>query len=298
MMRTRRIRLGGRMSAIANRKCFIIGVVWCVLVFSAAGPAEAQREFEPLFDKFNFKAEFSWVELSTDVRLDSEALGRGTTLSFEDDLDLGNREAIPTLAFEWQIATRHRLGLRWQDIDRSSSSQALTEIQWGDEIIPVDAAIFLGFDISQAFLDYTYYPWFKDDWAFGFGLGFRVMEIQAVLSFEGVNNEIQETTDVKGTAPLPYFYADYRRLFGDNWRFNAGIGWLYISIDDISGGQWIGRLSMEYLVGRRWAFGGALNLSHIDVDWDAIGTDNMGSLLHLALDMDINDFSVYARVRF
>ncbi len=298
MMRTRKIRLGGRMSAIANRKGLAIGAVWCALVFSAVGTAEAQREFEPLFDKFNFKAEFSWVGLSTDIRLDSETLGRGTTLSFEDDLDLGNREAIPTLAFEWQIAKRHGLGLRGQDINRSSSSQALIEIQWGNEIIPINANIFLGFDIAQVFLDYTYYPWVKEDWAFGFGLGFRVMEIQVALSYEDENNEIEETTDIRATAPLPYLYADYRRLFGENWRFNAGIGWLYINIDDISGGQWIGRLSIEYLVGKRWAFGGALNLSQIDVDWDAIETDNLGNLLHLALDMGINDFSVYARVRF
>jgi hypothetical protein len=279
-------------------RSWIASTVVVAAALTIAAPAEAQREFEPLFDKFNFKAEFSWVGLATDIRLDSEALGRGTTLSFENDLDLGNREAVPTLAFEWQIAKRHRLGVRWQDISRDSSAQALTEIQWGDQTIPINANIFLAFNINQAFVDYTYYPWVKEKWALGFGLGFRVMELQATLSFREEGNLIEESSDVKGTAPLPYFYTHYRRLLGDSWRLNAGVGWLYLSIDDISGGQYIGRLGIEYLAGRRWAFGAAINLSTIDVDWDAIQHDEMGSLLSLALDMDINDISLFARVRF
>ncbi len=209
----------------------IAGVALAAAVLMAAAPAEAQREFEPLFDKFNFKAEFSWVALNTQIRLDSEVLGRGTTLNFEDDLNLGSNEAIPTLAFEWQIAKKHRLGVRWQDISRGSSTQALTEIQWGDETIPIDADIGLGFDINQLYLDYTYYPWVKEKWAAGFGIGFRVMEIQATLSWasdsiEGIDGE--GSSDVKGTAPLPYLYFDYRRLFGEKWRMNAGLGWLYV----------------------------------------------------------------------
>ncbi len=77
----------------------------------------------------------------------------------------------------------------------------------------------------------------------------------------------------------------------------AGLGWLYISIDDVSGGQWIARAGIEYLAGKRWAFGAAFNLSNIDVDWNAISTEE-DTVLNLTLDMGINDFSVFARVRF
>jgi len=78
----------------------------------------------------------------------------------------------------------------------------------------------------------------------------------------------------------------------------AGLGWLYVSIEDISGGQWIGRLGIEYLLGKRWALGGAFNLSTINVDWAGIETDEGDSLLTAAIEYDINDFSVFARVRF
>ena len=270
-----------------------------VTILTVATPAEAQRDFEPLFDKFNLKLEGSWVGLKTEIRLDSELLGEGTTLNFEDDLDLGPSKTIPTLAFEWQIAKKHKLGVRWQDITRDSTSQALTEIQWGDETIPINADISLGFDITQAFIDYAYYPWVKDRWAAGFGLGLRWMDLQATLSYRGETDEenVEGSSDVKRSAPLPYLYFEYRRLFSERWRFITGLGWLYISIDDVSGGQWIGKVGIEYLAGKRWAFGAAINVATIDVDWDAIETEEV-DVLNLALKMDINDFSVFVRVRF
>ena len=285
------------MSMHSTRQFVAVAAVIGGLILGAALPAEAQREFEPLFDKFNFKVAGSWVGLKTDISLDSALLGKGTTLSFEDDLDLDKNQIVPTLAFEWQIARKHKLGVRWQDITRDSSAQALTEIQWGDEIIPIDANITLGFDIAQLFVDYAYYPWVKDRWAAGFGLGLRFMNLQATLAYQDDENEIEGSSDVKGTAPLPYFYFEYRRLFSDNWRFITGLGWLYLKIEDVEGGQWIGRVSIEYLAGKRWAFGAAFNLSTIDVDWDAIQTEEE-DVLSLALDMGINDFSVFARVRF
>ena len=287
------------MSMVRNRYHFVIGAVFVVLVLVAAAPAEAQRSFEPLFDKFNFKLAGSWVALTTEIRLDSSlGDGKGTTLNFEDDLGLGGNQGIPTLAFEWQIARKHKLGVRWQDIGRDSSAQALTEIEWGDETIPIDADVTLGFDITQAFIDYTYYPWVKDRWAAGFGLGVRWMEIQTTLTWSEGNENIEGSSDVKASAPLPYIYFEYRRLFSDNWRFITGLGWLYISIDDISGGQLIGRAGIEYLAGKRWSFGGALNLSTINVDWDGLKDEENNTLLSGAIEMAINDITVFVRVRF
>jgi len=284
---------------IRNRYHLVIAAVFVALVLAAAAPAEAQRSFEPLFDKFNFKLAGSWVGMSTEIRLDSSlGDGEGTTLNFEDDLGLGGNEVIPTLAFEWQIARKHKLGVRWQDISRDSNAQALTEIEWGDETIPIDADVTLGFDITQAFIDYTYYPWVKDRWAAGFGIGLRWMDIQATLAWSEENEDIEGSSDVKGSAPLPYLYFEYRRLFSDNWRFITGLGWLYISIDDISGGQLIGRAGIEYLAGKRWSFGGSLNLSTINVDWDGLKDEENNTLLSGAIEMAINDITVFVRVRF
>ena len=282
-----------------RRRSVLIGAMCCVLLCAAAAPGGAQTKYGPLFDKFNLQVEGSWVGITTEIRLDSEVLGRGTTLNFENDLGLAADKTVPTLAFQWQIAKRHRLGARWQNIDRSSSAQALTEIQWGDEIIPIDADITLGFDITQTFIDYAYYPWVKDRWGAGFGLGFRWMDIQATLTYRGeVEDDVVEgSRDVKGSAPLPYIYFEYRRLFSDAWRFTTGFGWLYIKFGDIEGGQWLGRAQIEYLTDKRWGFGASINIAQAGVDWIAIATEEM-DILDARIDLDVNDFSVFLRVRF
>ena len=119
----------------SNAREYIWVATLCAVLALAAVPAEAQRRYGPLFDKFNLKVEGSWVNISTEIRLDSEILGEGTTLNFEN-LGLAADKTIPTLAFEWQIAKRHRVGVRWQDINRSSTTHVEDEIQWGDVVVP------------------------------------------------------------------------------------------------------------------------------------------------------------------
>ena len=271
-----------------------VAILTVILVVAIAVPAAAQGVYDPLFDRFNFKLEGSAVGLTSVIRLDSEYLGEGTELHFEDDLGLSGGEVIPSLSFEWQVGRRHRLGVRWQDIDRGSTAQALTEIHWGDEIIPIEANIGLAFDITTYAVDYTYYPWIKERWAGGFGIGFRVLDITTVLVVE----EIELDEQVNVSAPIPYINFEYRRMLGEHWRMKAGLGWLDLTIGDISGSQYIGRLAFEYITDRRWGFGAAINLSTINVDWDALagGEDQVDLSGHVNL--DINDFSLYVRIRF
>jgi len=261
---------------------------------SSVTTADAQGVAEPLFDTFNFKFEASWVRTQTTIRLDSELLGKGTTLSFEDDLDLPEKETTPSLSFEWQAGRRHRLGVRWQDISRGSTTQVLEEIEWGGEIIPIEADVSLGFDILTLAVDYTYYPWVKERWAGGVGLGFRVMGLKTALTVD--DTELEEQID--GTAPLPYINFEYRRIFGERWRLKAQLGWFELTYGDIKGGQYIGRLAGEYLTERRWGFGVALNLSNIDVDWQNIEVPYEIDRLTAIIDLDINDVSLYFRVRW
>ncbi len=273
-----------------HRVATILAVL--VLILTAL-PVSAQVD-EPLFDTFNFKFEASWVRTQTTIRLDSERLGEGTTLSFEDDLGLPDKEAVPSLSFEWQAGRRHRLGVRWQDVKRDSTTQVLEEIEWGGEIIPIEANVTLGFDIRTLSIDYTYYPWVKKRWAGGFGLGFRVMDLKTTLTVDNI--ELQEQID--GTAPLPYINFEYRRIIGERWRVKAALGWLELKYGDIRGGQYIGRLAGEYITSKRWGFGAALNYSNVDLDWDNIDDPIEEDTLRAKIDLGINDISLYFRVRW
>jgi hypothetical protein len=173
----------------------------------------------------------------------------------------------------------------------------LTEIQWGDEIIPVDADVTVAFDITQFFIDYTYYPWVKEKWAAGFGLGIRWMDLKAELQWR--EETIGEGGDkIDQPAPLPYVYFEYRRLFSDKWRFIFGVGWLSLTFEDFSGGNYVGRASIEYLLGKRWSVGAGINYANANVDVENIEDGEGNPEFTARLDQDINDFSVFARVRF
>jgi hypothetical protein len=232
--------------------------------------------------------------MATTIRLDSATIGKGTTVSFEDDLGLDDRTLTPTLSFEWQISRKHRLAARWQDLPRGSTTQVLEEIEWGDEIIPIESNVSLDFQVEQIFLDYTYYPWVKEKWAGGFGFGLRWMDLLTALKVEEI--ELEDQLDV--AAPLPYFNFEYRRMLSDRWRLKAGLGWFYLSVGDVSGGQWIAQVGAEYITGRLWAFGVAINASAINFDWTGIENPDGDNELRARIDMDINDVSFYVRIRF
>lgn len=275
-----------------------VATAFVAVLLALASPAAAQRDFEPLFDKYTLRLEGSAIGTSTEIRLDSEALGQGTTINFEDDLDLDGSDLIPSLTFEWQIARRHKLGVRWQDITRDSSATVDREIQWGDEIIPVNADIQLRFDVTQYYVDYAYFPWVKERWAAGFGLGARVIELSATLAWQSESTQGEGSTEAEGTGPLPYLYFEYRRLFSDHWRFRGGLGWLAVEIEDIDGSQYVARADIEYLMGRHWGFGGGLNYAVIDVDWAGLKNEAGEAAYTGAIEMDVYDVSLFVRLRF
>ncbi len=275
-----------------------VATVFTAVLLALASPAAAQRDFEPLFDKYTLRLEGSAIGTSTEIRLDSEMLGQGTTINFEDDLDLDGSSLIPSLTFEWQIARRHKLAVRWQDISRDSSAQVDREIQWGDEIIPVNADVQLGFDVTQYYVDYAYFPWVKERWAAGFGLGARVIELSATLAWQSESTQGEGSAEAEGTGPLPYLYFEYRRLLSDHWRFRGGLGWLAVEIEDIDGSQYVARADIEYLMGRHWGFGASLNYAVIDVDWAGLKNEEGEAVYTGAIEMDVNDVSLFVRLRF
>ena len=113
-------------------------------------------------------------------------------------------------------------------------------------------------------------------------------------SVEGI--ELEEQVD--GTAPLPYINFEYRRMIGERWRVKAALGWLEVKIGDVKGGQYIGRLAGEYITGKRWGFGAAVNISEIDVDWENIHGALEHDTLTAKIDLDLNDISLYVRIRW
>jgi len=137
-------------------------------------------------------------------------------------------------------------------------------------------------------LDYTYYPWIKERWAVGFGLGLRTLSILAAITVEG--ELVGQSGGADFTAPLPYINFEYRRMLSAKWRMRAGLGYFYLAIGNYSGWQGIVRLSVEHNTFKNVGFGVALNGSEVVADADS--EEFFGQV-----DIGINDISFFIRIR-
>ena len=254
-------------------------LLWC-----AASAAEAQEY--SLFDKFSGSLEASYLGLETKARVDSKRLGIGTELSFESDLDLGSSKSIPSVTLEYRLGRRHLLSAFWQDIDRSSSSQPLTEIQFGELVIPIDSNVELGYDIKEVLLGYNYYFVLKDRKAIGVATGLRFLEISTTLTVLGLDL----TQEVDVIAPVPFAGIDFRYGLSPKWRLTSTVGLFYIEIGDVKGSQSILGVTMEHLTFKNVGFGFKLRYSLVDLEVD--DADYTGTV-----DLEINNLTFFVRAR-
>jgi hypothetical protein len=230
--------------------------------------------------------------MDTIIRLDSETLGQGTELDFENDGGLDESKAVPTVSFEWMIGRRHRLSGWWMKVDRDSTNTILEEIRFGDEVFPIEAEVQFLLGTDEVALQYTYYVSLENRHAVGLGGGFRTLKTTVGLAAD--NLEISQTGDF--TAPLPFFLIDYRFGIAPKWRLIADAGIFYIEIGDFSGSQYVVDSWVEYLAFERVSFGAGLRGTRVDADMKTEGI--IGGTFRGLTKMSTGSVRLFVRVRF
>ena len=228
----------------------------------AAAPVSAQEY--PLIDKFSLSLSGANAGLSTEIRLDSESLGQGTSLSFEDDLGLDANKIIPQVSFQFRLGRRHVFDGAWSKADRNSTSQALDEIRFGDIVIPGGSQVALAYDQEQFALGYSYYFLRKDRWALGGRIGARYLSLTTILTVRTL--DLEEKGDT--AYPLPFLGLSFRYGFTQKWRLISNLGWLDVNVGNVDGSQYILNATVEHLTWKHFGFGFGINLSDVDVEID------------------------------
>lgn len=145
-----------------------------------------------LFDKFNIGFGASALSFDTKIRVDALNIG-GTEIDYESTLGVSSDEFTPSLVFEWHPGRRHHVFGRWDAVERDGTEAVSTELRFGDLVIPIDATVTSTFDLDELFFGYNYYPWVRDRWALGLGLGARWLDIDVTA------------TDWRGAAKMDIF---------------------------------------------------------------------------------------------
>jgi len=194
------------------------------LLISGTALAQADDEWRswPMGDHFTISAQAFFPEIDTIVRLDASDGTPGTTIDFEQNLNMSDSETLPALGFAWRFAKKHQLIAGIFDLSRSGSTITTTEIRFGDETFQVDLPIASFFDVRVTSVGYAYSFIFDEKKELAFSAGLSVQDIQFGLVGTLSPGLIEAESGL--TAPLPAFGLTGGYAFTDKWILRGGIG--------------------------------------------------------------------------
>ena len=238
-------------------------------LFLAPMLCHAQSDLD---DRFSISFGAFISEWGTETQLNSNTLGVGTIIDFEDDLGLDASDTTIRLDGYYRFNDRHRLDFSIFDLSRNASKSIQEDIQFGAVTFVIDTVIDAKSDLSVYQLAYTYSFLRREKGSLGATIGVYVADASFSLS-EG-NLGQSERRGI--TAPLPVFglRGDYR--LSDRFTLRGSAEFFALEYDDIDGSFNDLLLSVDYRMKGHMAIG--LGYEYVSIDADANRSDFAGSL--------------------
>lgn len=246
-------------------------LVMAVLLLFGLGlsTAQADEKPNPLVDTFEIKIGGYFTTLDTDIRLDLSHEDLGTIISLEDDLDFSSDEKIWRLSGAWLFGSkrRHQLQLSYYKLARDSTAIIEEEIEWEDEVFPINAEVTGFFDISFAQLSYSYWALSREKTALGVSLGVVQVELKAGLDLVEVSQELTAATDISTDLPVPQLGLQLRQEIVPKLLFIATAQYIYVSsIGDYSGSVLFAGGGLEYRPFEHFGFGATYEYGNLNIE--------------------------------
>lgn len=226
-----------------------------------------------------------YVEEDTELRISSDALGRGTDVDFQDDLGLDEDDEAVRVIGHYRFSPRHRINFGFFDLSSDATSTVLRDIQFDESVFPAGTTVKseLGFTYIEILYTYSFFQ--NDVIDLGVSTGLNIYEFESSLKAPALR--LKEEGD--GTAPFPVF--GLRFLWNFSPKVGLGASLDYFEIDESSvEGQVIDVIvALDH---QTWTNAG-LGIAYNDVSLDAEDKDDDDEL-----DWDYDGFIAYARFRF
>jgi hypothetical protein len=227
-----------------------------LLVVSARAADELDTKSD--LSPFSLRLGIYDMNLSTEVRVDGRAGNFGTSLDFEDDLNLDKNKDTFNAALRWRFKERHFLELEYFRLDRRGSRRLDGEIRFGEDVFPIGAEVRSSFTTEVTRLGYSYRIVRNRDWGLAVGAGVHVTRLRAALTdivFDNIGTPIGGTEIAKVTAPLPVIGFGGARRLGTKWALLARAQVFSVKIDDIDGAITHAALYFEHDTFEHFGFG-------------------------------------------
>jgi opacity protein-like surface antigen len=218
------------------------------LVLVAAAPSLAAAANDPWSAPFSIQIGAFDANAATTVRLDATSGATGTSVSFEGDLGLEERKALPAFDWTWRINRRHALEGSVVSLHRDGTRSLTGQINWGDLTYPVNTSVTSKFDADIVRVAYRYSFVNEPGGEFAMLLGVHWTNVEAGLS--NPTGSLSKSASVD--YPLPTIGLRGSARMGDNWRL-AGFG----QILKLKVGDYDGEV-INFGGGVEWAFNPAM----------------------------------------
>ncbi len=243
-----------------------------LLGFSTTTVAQDADDWKqwPMGHRFTIHLGAYVPQLDTQLSVDRTDGLAGTTLNFEQNLGMRDTAILPTFAFAWRFARKHKFGVSYFELNRSGSEVTETEIRIGDKVFNVNLPVASFFDVDVLSANYHYSVINKPKAELSLSVGLSVQDMTFGTQANQGGNIILETSDL--TAPLPTVGLSGGYAFTDKWIFRGSVGVFAISLDwedaDNFGGTIVDvNAALFYQAFRHFRFGLAYAYFDVDVDW-------------------------------
>ena len=203
-----------------------------------------------LQDRFWLGAGAFFPQTNTQASLASNRTGVGTTVDFEDALDLERSKTVPGFVGRWRIGERWRIDAEYFQLNRTSERTVDRQITWGDQTIPVNANVQTKFNFSDLRVSAGYSFFRRKDKELGVGIGLHMAAYDVSLTTANFGSEGEDVL-----APLPVLSIYGQFALTDTWAVGSRLDRFTLSYDKYEGSITSLALDILYQPFRHVGFG-------------------------------------------
>ncbi|TDX09684.1 hypothetical protein [Flavobacterium sp. S87F.05.LMB.W.Kidney.N] len=203
---------------------------------------------------------------NTEVEVGSNNGSFGNLIDFEKDLGFNKSSVSFMGTFEWRISRRSRLGAEYYYLSRSATKTLQKEIEFGENVYPVNATVSAFMDNHIGRITYGYAFISKPKYEIGALIGAHVLFGDVGMRLEGATIETEYKDNFDFTAPLPDigFWGEF--VLGRKVGLYANINYFAIKINDFDGRLLSYNLSVLYNVYQNFSLTAGYTGLNIRVD--------------------------------
>jgi hypothetical protein len=193
---------------------------------------------------------FYAAKVNTTAQLNSQTLGVGTSVDFQNTLGMPDTAWGPDAEFRWRMSEHWRLEVNYFWIGQTGGKTLDRDIQWGDVVYPINAQVNskMGFSDLRTSVGYSFYK--TSDKELGIGLGLHVLAWQASI---GTPSQGTEGGNVLAPLPVISIYGGF--ALNEQWSVNARLDEFSLTYEQYHGGITVLGLNLLYQPFRHLGFG-------------------------------------------